>query len=359
MKNYKFLYLILFLLTSQLYAQPGFDIYGVDANTQNQLFSSCAREVQMYVDLLEAMKKMSPAAREKKFVKLKKIDTALSKKINQFGKFHFYKVSIIYYPDRRQNFVTLDLVKEEDKNRFPRTSREVLKTTRQNQELKALFSIWNTYINKKFKLVFANKLDLKSHSCPVAHCTWGFDKQELKTIVPKINSGVEKYKESLMEIIKYGKNNEDRENAILLLGHDKNYQAVANLLIQYMNDPDDGVRNNSMRVLAAILSKHNIPNLSVDSVVAALNYPYVTDRNKAAYILLNIVKKDKSSHQQVTLKAGAILMQLLKLQQPNNHDMAYQILTEISHQKYDERDYPSWQKWLDSKSDYSQQISRT
>jgi hypothetical protein len=48
----------------------------------------------------------------------------------------------------------------------------------------------------------------------------------------------------------------------------------------------------------------------------------------------------------IVQNAGDNLIQELKLQQPNNHYLAYIILKKISNKNYSDRDYKSWQNWL-------------
>lgn len=192
--------------------------------------------------------------------------------------------------------------------------------------------------------------DFKSKSCPVVHCIWGFDKKELQYDVPELKRGASKYKNQLMDIIEHSANNTEREQAIFILAHISNYQELAHFLMKFTNDPDESVRNNTMRVLGAILAQHDVTGLDIDRILKALDYPYVTDRNKAGYVLLNIVLKDKSSRPLVIKRSGTTLIKLLMLNQPNNHDFAYRILKVISNKNYSDRDYQSWQKWADSET---------
>ena len=41
---------------------------------------------------------------------------------------------------------------------------------------------------------------------------------------------------------------------------------------------------------------------------------------------------------------------MLRLEQPNNHDQAYDVLKAISGQGYGERDYDAWAAWLKKRS---------
>lgn len=178
------------------------------------------------------------------------------------------------------------------------------------------------------------------------HCTWGFDKNDLKNILPKLQEGIKKHKHALFNVIKNSDDNQKRADAIFILANDTSDQELAHFLINYIDDSSDLVRNNAMRVLGAIVAKHKVSGLDVKKIFKALNYPYVTDRNKAAYILSELVKTDSNIHAKVIKHAGNTLIELLKLKQPNNHDFAYEILKEISHQHYGEYDYKSWSQWM-------------
>ena len=49
-------------------------------------------------------------------------------------------------------------------------------------------------------------------------------------------------------------------------------------------------------------------------------------RKKAAYVLLGLINSDSTIHSEVIEYAGYTLVEILKLEQPNNHDYAFQIL---------------------------------
>jgi len=42
------------------------------------------------------------------------------------------------------------------------------------------------------------------------------------------------------------------------------------------------------------------------------------------------------------------IIDCLKMRQPNHHNPAHDILQKISGQKYGDRDYEAWQRWLDT-----------
>lgn len=339
----------LFFALGNVYANPShFDIYGVSPELQEKIFSLCKEDIHNFVRLSQDIKLPGPL--DKRMIKRHNIELAMIKKVNSLGDFSVVKLSTINYPEDQAVYTTLDIVQRSDTHRLPKPPSQVdKKLAKKSDELKDLFTLWSKYSEHMILLVSQNKLDTKLRSCPVMHCIGGFDKAELKNELPKFRAGALKYKNELINIIKYSHDDEERGDAIFLLAHLDGYQEVASLMINLMNDASTIVRNNSMRVLGAILEKHEIHGLDIHNVLLALNYPDVTDRNKAAYVLTGIVLRDKTVHPLVIKEAGNTLMSLLKLEQPNNHDIAYRILKEISQQNYSDHDYKHWQQWIDKR----------
>ncbi|KTD37575.1 hypothetical protein Lmor_0438 [Legionella moravica] len=347
MKKLVLLLSSLIFILGNLNATPNnFDIYGVGPELQEQIFSKCKEEISEY-DHLSQQIKLSLKV-DKRIIKRHEIETSIIKKVNTLGDFSVVGISTITYPQNQTTYSTLDIVQKNDASRLPKSPiQHEKKTIKKSEALKKLFQIWNNYINRTIILMNQNKFDMKVRSCPFIHCTWGFDKEELKNDAPELKAGSSKYKDQLIDIIKYSNNDEERGQAIFILANTDDYHEITQLMISLTNDPSELVRNNSMRVLGAILSKYDIHGLDIHNILLALNYPYVTDRNKAAYVLWDMVRKDKSIHRLVIKESGNTLINLLKLKQPNNHDYAFLILKEISHQNYSEHDFQRWQQWID------------
>lgn len=339
----------LLFLSSRLCANPErFDIFGVDENTKQKIYACCSEIVEQYLDESQKLNFLSIEPKKKDMIHILKFEEKMVAKVKQVDDFAEVKLSVVYYPAMQRAFATLDIVKQNELHRIPDKKRAEHETpVVSGKEIKNLFQIWNDYNAQKMKLIKANKFDFSKTSCPSMHCTWGFDQDDIKNILPKLQEGVIKHKQELFNIIKSSKNDKERGDAIFILANDTHYQDLANFLINYTDDTSDLVRNNVMRVLGAIIAKHKIPHLDVKKIIQALDYPYVTDRNKAAYVLLGIIKSDSTVDAQVMKHAGHTLVELLKLKQPNNHDFAYQILKELSHKNYSEYDYKSWSQWID------------
>ncbi|MCC5792143.1 MAG: HEAT repeat domain-containing protein [Legionellaceae bacterium] len=348
MGKFASLLLGLLLLSGKLYASPdNFDIFGVEDPIKQKIYSCCSDIVEKYLNKSKKMYRSSGQPSENDLLHRLQLEEQIFGKVKQLGDFAEVKISVVYYPSDQTMFGTMDIVKANEVYRIPSKKRvpdqsKVMPTN----GTKSLLKIWRDYDERKLDLLRQNKLDLSKTSCPALHCTWGFDKEDIKNILPKLQAGVMQHKQALMNIIENSADDDERGDAIFLLAHDTHYQDIANFLMDFTDDASDLVRNNTMRVLGAIVDKHKVKNLKLSKIILALNYPYVTDRNKAAYVLFGIIKSRPETHAQVLNQSGNTLIELLKLKQPNNHDYAYQMLKVLSHKNYDENDYTRWSKWI-------------
>ena len=350
MKKLGLIVISLCLLVGKVSASPdNFDIFGVEEQTKQQITTACAETISVYMDYITKLFSSSTAPSEQQLIHKKNLEQQIIKTAKKYGHFSEAVISSVSYPFEKEAFATLDLVKASDKHRLPEQSQALpKKTIRYKKEIKKLFTTWDSFINRKMDLMRKNQLDFSKLSCPVPHCAWGFDEQDLMETLPILQKGAVTYQTELEFIIKFDKNHQKRSDAVFILANHQDYQMLAEFLINFTDDPNDIVRNNVMRVLGAIAEKHQIKAIDINRILKALNYPNVTDRNKAAYVLLGIVSQNRATHQLVINQAGNTLIELLKLKQPNNHGFAYYILKTISQQKYGERDYEQWEKWIHS-----------
>ena len=349
MKKFASLVLGFLILSSKLYAMPdNFDIYGVQDSIKKSIYDCCSDKIEEYLIESRKMYFSHEQPSEKLLTKQMALEEKIIGKIQQLGNFAEVKISVIHYPAEKKTFATLDIVKGNETFRIPGKKRSIEHSkVFSNKGIKKLFRVWRDYDEHKGQLIRENKLDFSKTSCPVLHCTWGFDEKDIKSVLPNLQKGAAQNKQALMNIIKNGADDNDRGDAIFILAHGDNFQEIANFLINFTDDSSDLVRNNVMRVLGAIVDKHKVENLELRRITQALNYPYVTDRNKAAYVLFGIIKSNPKTHTQVIKESGNTLIELLKLKQPNNHDYAYNLLKVLSHKNYGEYDYKRWSKWIE------------
>ncbi len=203
------------------------------------------------------------------------------------------------------------------------------------------------YNDLTYKLENLNQLKINNISCPVYHCTVGFDNSKLKPYLNMFNIGSIKEKKLILNTLNHDSNPERQAAAAFLTGHFSDPKEIISLLLPHVNDKSSLVRNNVMRVIGDTMDKAKITEIDVTPFLDLLNSPYGTDRNKASLILLNA--SGTASAQSLIIQNGKDnLLSMLRLQQPNNHDHAYFILKKISGKTYGEYDIAAWDKWLTS-----------
>ena len=89
-------------------------------------------------------------------------------------------------------------------------------------------------------------------------------------------------------------------------------------------------------------------DLPVEKLIPLLDYPETTDRNKVSAVISGVTSNPQQLEVYRTLimeKAIPTVLKLLRLEQPNNHDFAYNILKAVSGESFAERDYAAWDAW--------------
>jgi len=345
------LFLLMIVSVSSYAEELPLDVYGVDGITKTKILHTLGDEIRRYAEEMKKinMSNAEPTQSKKQTLKMQK--KQLLKKVHSFGNFAFVKFSPVFYPGVRKVYLTIDIVTKHDRNRIPKSKKRLIKHLKNNDsELKLLYKLWSDYVTHNNNLMYQEGYVNKMKSCPFVHCIWGFDKSEEKKYVKKFREIANHKASVLMEQIRFSPNQQQRADAIFLLAHADDYNKTASFLAHFIDDNDSVVRNNVMRVLGGIVFKHNVKNIPLAKIIKALDYPYVTDRNKAASILFGLVNNDKMYHKEILTKAGPTLIKLLALKQPNNHDFAYLILKKISHKDYSELDMESWKKWMKNNS---------
>ena len=158
------------------------------------------------------------------------------------------------------------------------------------------------------------------------------------------NEGAVKEKTLILNTLKHDPNPERRAAAAFLVGHFQDPHEILSVLLPQVTDKDEDVRNNVMRVMGTTMMKAKISDINIEPILALLDSPSTTDRNKALIILLTAVESD-AVKKQILQKGTNNLLAILRLEQPNNHDWAYHILKKISGKDFGETNLDAWRKW--------------
>lgn len=341
-------YLVLLVCSSCSFSlsQSNIDVYGVDHSAKTKIIKHCSIYVSQYVEYVSSLGLMERTLSEADEDAIKKrLDKAISC-INKTNEYVYTNISPINYFNPRKTYTTVDIVLKTESYRIPNKLRTIDLNLVVNDDLKKLFTRWKKYNESNVSKLSNNKFSYKNKSCPVDHCTWGFSEYERKEYLNYFIKYSNRYHNELKEII--SKSNDDalRAVAVFVLANSSQSSENAEFLSSFINDKSSLVRNNVMRVIAAIYKKHPSVPVSIVKLCKAVNYPDATDRNKAAISLLNIAQNNSDKARLIIKSCGNNFIRLLELKQPNNHDVAYQLLKESSHKNYGEHDYASWSKWI-------------
>lgn len=339
----RILVLILTLICSfTIEAKNIVDIYGLDAKKSDEIIKKYANKVAVIEGLLLNRRRGKHNNIDLDKLLLKK--KSLLNEIKKEGGFLYVDFNTIFYPGNKNQYTTIEVVQKDQPERLRYINTEYAK----NYKLKAdLINQMIAFSNLEFQLMINNQLNLKDISCPVYHCISGFHHPKLKPYLEIFNTGVIKEKTLIINTLNGDPDPSRRAAAAFLLGHFKDPNEIISLLMRHVNDRDSGVRNNVIRVIAATIFKAKIDHINVLPFLDLLDSPETTDRNKALGVLAKAVES-QDGKKIIIQKGGEKLLTILKLKQPNNHDIAYLILKKISGKDFGDNNIAAWKKWLES-----------
>lgn len=263
--------------------------------------------------------------------------------IHAMGDFAYVELALVSYPEREATYLTVDVVDEAD-----RAERMSFSSAPSGDvpDPGGLLAAWKEYEDVGLRLLMNGEIS-SSPTCRAHHCLWGFDHPELAPYRDRFAT-VPEHKDELIRVLENDRDPEDRGAAAYLLAHLEGVQEVVDALLPAVTDPDETVRNNAMRVLGIVVNEHPGVDLDLDPVLRAVRFPATTDRNKAMLILFGVAGRPEL-RDRIARQAGPVLLEALRLQQPNNHDTAYLILKRLSGESLGERDYQAWGRWLEER----------
>ena len=236
--------------------------------------------------------------------------------------------------------VVVDVVEEADKaRRMPFGEAP----TGRFEDPGGLFALWDEFQQKVFELAYAGTV-LQVEKCPVLHCIAPFELPALEPYLERFNVGAREHEEPLYTIAAQSGDASQRANALFLLAHTNTAERLVPVLGRAIHDPAGNVRNNAMRVLMFLAKARPELDYPVEDLIAALDFPTSSDRNKAGYTLAALAGQPRY---RAAIRNGAvpIALRMLRLLKPNNHDPAYEILQLVSGESYGDRDYAAWEEW--------------
>lgn len=267
----------------------------------------------------------------------------LAKRIqDQFG-FAEADWSIVQYfePGDMAIHITLDVVEKQD---VARRMPFLAKPTGQLTDPENLIQQWIGYEDEALRLVETGVLEPEAASCPAFHCPFGHDHPKLKKYGKIFADGVKKHFKELAEIQEKDGRAEWRAAATYLIAYYKDGKQVVDRMLNRVRDPDPLVRNNALRVLGDIAEYHAELIIPLAPVLQALEFPRVSDRSKALYVVFLQTEHSSKARDEV-MKAIPTFVDLIQSKQPDHLELAHKVLLKLSGKTYAATDFQSWKNW--------------
>lgn len=312
------------------------DLYKSDQITIDQIKKKFSERIKKIIYLVSVEKDKASA---------KKMKESIVSDIKKMGDFSYVGISAIQYPNDPVVHFSVDVV---DKSHAYKLPKFLARPSETITDPEGLIQSWMQYEAAAQQMSLKKFLVMKPDECPANHClSAGFSDPQLKPYQTLFDKKVPEKKQALVRVLQKDKDEMKRASAAFLLGHLKTSKEVVEVLTPFMFDESAEVRNNVIRVLAFTFMKPNTTDFPIEKAIQTLNFPTTTDRNKSLAFISGLVDNPANADY-VKKHARYILLDHLKLEQPNLKDFAHLTLKKISGKDYGENDYQAWKQWADS-----------
>jgi len=264
------------------------------------------------------------------------------KRVTEAWPFALCRYSVIEYPGNIMR-VTVDLVDQGDEWRMT----FLPAPQGQPPDPEGLVSAWASYQEKLQELRQKGAYPLfGGGTCRGVVCYGGFQHPELAHREQPFVDGVPRHFEALVRVLREDRDDVRRMGAVMLLSYHSSREKIAQAIVPAVKDPFAGVRNEALRLLGAIQKDQKRAISPLEPVLEALWLPLSTDRNKAGWALVQIVETEGAvRRKQILDTSGEMLMQMVGMEQPADHEPALKVLTILAGQNLG-ADEAAWRRWL-------------
>ena len=349
----KSLQVVLCALVMQAHAAAVVDVYGLDKEESSKLLTHYGERVKAIMIPLNQAGRMYKAGDTLpvNILHLVQQKKALVQEIKQKEGYLYVNFEEVLYPDRADDhFITMDVVRPSQSWRLKfmhheHEKSEAIKPATGHDVVDDM----HDYTQKSAHLFLNNQLDARAIHCPVYHCFMGFEHPQLRPYLAMFNRSASVQKEWIKQVLNHDPSAERRAMAALLVGHFRHADEIFKTLLPHVNDTDETVRNNTIRVIAATLAKSKNRGLDVHPFLALLDSPSLTDRNKSLFVLAEL-SHDKTAQKALIRDGATRLLAMYAMQQPNHHGPAYFILKQLSGQDFGDNNLAVWRDWFEHAS---------
>jgi hypothetical protein len=309
------------------------DLFGTTQITRDQLIAACGDDLTRFANAMMAGEPTAPEP--------------LLAKVRALGNFADVSPALVgYYTEHGQDYyLTVDVVDAADATRRMAFAAAPTGTF---ADPDGLLASWTTYEEKVWSELNAGTMKLQRVSCPAYHCWGDHEHPAVREIAARMFAAAPAHVDELVAILTSDRDGTHRGAAAYLIAMAPDGTRVVEAMLSRLRDPEELVRNNTLRVLAEIARFHPDVAIPVEPLLDALDYPTTLDRNKASATLDALLERGMSPElrDRVLKRSSSVLLAMLRLQQPNNHDFAYSILKRLAGKDFGERNYEAWEAWV-------------
>jgi hypothetical protein len=328
MRNQLMLGVLLMVFHGVSDAKKIIDLYGDESARAQQVLSQYEKQVILLVERsLKIQADYHEHVPQEVLARLESKRNKLCDRIKKAGHYAYVSFDVVYYPNDKQHYITIEVIKSKDKQRLQWINQS---TSFHQQPVgeNDIIQVMQAYLEVGYQLVMSNQLNVAEVKCSSFHCLFGFEHPELQPYRNKIDQGVRSGKSLILTTLNQDLDPERRKASVYLIGEFNDAEEILNLLVSHVTDHDDGVRNSVIRVIADTMHRSGIKKIDVRPFIQLLDSPYETDRNKSLFVLLEAADLPEQN-QQIRELAISKLLSLAKLRQPNNHAFAVKLLEKL------------------------------
>lgn len=341
----RLLLLALALLPSLSRAQSSATLRGVDVYRSATLIEAHVEALRprlvLYTELRDSRRKANQQAASR----LKK---EILDKLSAHGDYAFIDLYYGQYVTSVDHaaHITVDVVDKADApSRMPFRAAPVGRVP----DPDGLLAAWDQYIEAGQRARREGAAAYDRPDCPAFFCLYGSQTPELAAFERRFVEGAKQHRQALSAVLDREASPRRRAAAVYLASYLPEGPEVAGLMLKALQDPDAQVRGAALEVLSDLATYHREVALDPKPLLAALDYPVVTDRARALGVFVGL--SDSPEQQEFVRKnAGRPLLRLLKQTQPSVHDLAFTILSIVSKESFGRRDYDAWSRWVEAQA---------
>lgn len=236
-------------------------------------------------------------------------------------------------------YASFDLVDEADRSRLA----FLPAPTRTLPDPDGLLSAWNRFYEAGSALAKRGEMPVDRPECPGFYCQWAAVTPELKELQAKLSAGAKAKERELAASLLYDASGERRAAALFVLSYGAKGEKVVDYCLSALKDSSPAVRGAALQILADIVNHHPDYHVPIEKVLPLLDDPSGAVRGKAMGLLVPMVGDE--GRRKATLAYAPRLVDLLKLSQPDNHDLAFTLLGLVSKKPFPQKDFVSWESW--------------